>query len=195
MPAKKLLTTSAIALTVGASFGMYALYTNDTDTTETAQVRLRPTPTAPPTILKRDKSQKKSKINGIGSISYQSEAPSAIDLASVPRIAQDSADTVDYVRGGSRADSKFSDEQAAAAVAAAQGQAQSDAVQNLDGSQKPVGFKPKGGVSFGAIDAVDCCTNSGFSATVPPDADMAAGPNHLIVVVNIAFEIYDKQGN
>jgi hypothetical protein len=50
-------------------------------------------------------------------------------------------------------------------------------------------------VEFNAIDAVDCCTNSGFSATVPPDIDMAAGPDHLIVVVNIAFEIYDKEGN
>jgi hypothetical protein len=29
----------------------------------------------------------------------------------------------------------------------------------------------------------------------PPDPEMAAGPNHLISVVNSAFEIYDKSGN
>ena len=58
-----------------------------------------------------------------------------------------------------------------------------------------MGFKPKGGVEFNGIDASDCCNGIPFSATVPPDVDMAAGPNHLIVVVNVAFEIFDKKGN
>ena len=158
-------------------------------------LRMRPTPTAPPQVRKRDKSPKPSKINGMGSIAYQSGSVSPLSLADVPRRSTSATGALDYVSGGNRVDSKFTDEQIAAAVAAANAQAMSDAVQNLDGSQKPVGFKPKGGVEFNAIDAADCCTNSGFSATVPPDIDMAAGPDHLIVVVNIAFEIYDKQGN
>jgi hypothetical protein len=192
---KTLATTSAVVLTLGAAWGINSLYTDPVlIQEEVAQVRLRPTPTAPPTILKRDKSQKKSKINGEGSISYQAEAVSPINLADVPRIAAKSSGAVDYVSGGPRADSKFTPEQVAAATAAAMAQVKSDAVQNIDGSQKPVGFKPKGGVKFNAIDASDCCTNAGFSATVPPDVDMAAGPDHLIVVVNIAFEIYDKKG-
>jgi len=31
--------------------------------------------------------------------------------------------------------------------------------------------------------------------SVPPDPEMAAGPNHIIATVNSAFEIYDKNGN
>ncbi len=47
------------------------------------------------------------------------------------------------------------------------------------------------GSSFDALDVNDCC---GGGATVPPDPELAAGPNHLIAVVNVALEIYDKSG-
>ncbi len=46
-------------------------------------------------------------------------------------------------------------------------------------------------VSFAALDIDDCC---GSGASVPPDSDMAAGPNHLVAVENSSFEIYDKTG-
>ncbi|MEN8241646.1 MAG: hypothetical protein ABFS17_06975 [Chloroflexota bacterium] len=45
--------------------------------------------------------------------------------------------------------------------------------------------------SFDALDVSDCC---GGSTSVPPDSDMAAGPNHLIAVENSSFEIYNKAG-
>jgi hypothetical protein len=45
--------------------------------------------------------------------------------------------------------------------------------------------------SFDSLDINDCC---GGGANVPPDPEMAAGPNHLIAVVNVAFEVYDKSG-
>ncbi len=48
-------------------------------------------------------------------------------------------------------------------------------------------------VSFPGPDILDCCASTN-QATVPPDPELAAGPNHLIAVVNIAFEIYNKQG-
>jgi len=188
------LTIVSVVLAVGGAWAVTSLYSNPNGE-DLAQLRLRPTPTAPPQIFKRDKSNTVSKINGTGTIRYQAEGPSPVNLADVPRLAADATDTSDFVSGGERIESRFTDEQIAAAEAAASAQPMSEAVQNLDGSQKPVGFKPKGGVEFNAIDASDCCTNSGFSATVPPDIDMAAGPDHLIVVVNIAFEIYDKQGN
>lgn len=35
----------------------------------------------------------------------------------------------------------------------------------------------------------------GPSASVPPDSDLGAGPNHLIAIVNVAFMIYDKSGS
>ncbi|MGH2544723.1 MAG: hypothetical protein ACRDIB_18175, partial [Ardenticatenaceae bacterium] len=50
------------------------------------------------------------------------------------------------------------------------------------------------GVDFDSLDVTDCCGGGG-GAVVPPDPLMAAGPDHLIAVVNLAFEIYDKSGN
>lgn len=194
MSIRKYAAVAAVVTAVGAAWAVTS-YMSTLPEEGLDQVRLRPTPTAPPEILKRNKGPSKSKLNGPGPHKYTAEGPSPVALADVPKLAATSSATTDYVVGGSRADSKFSDEQIEAAVAAANAQAVSDAVQNIDGSQKPVGFKPKGGVKFNAIDAVDCCTNSGFSATVPPDIDMAAGPDHLVVVVNIAFEVYDKSGN
>ena len=45
--------------------------------------------------------------------------------------------------------------------------------------------------SFDSIDIDDCCVSGG---NVPPDPEMAAGPDHVIAVVNVAFEIYDTDG-
>lgn len=47
---------------------------------------------------------------------------------------------------------------------------------------------PTPGTSFASIDYTE---SGGY---VPPDAEMAAGPNHLIAVVNVSMEIYDKSG-
>ncbi len=48
-------------------------------------------------------------------------------------------------------------------------------------------------IGFPGPDMWKCCatTNQGV---VPPDPELAVGPNHVIAVVNIAFEIYNKQG-
>ena len=51
---------------------------------------------------------------------------------------------------------------------------------------------PTGDTSFDSIDFTECCGGGG---NVPPDPEIAAGPNHIIAVVNVAFEIYDKSGN
>lgn len=45
---------------------------------------------------------------------------------------------------------------------------------------------------FAGPDFTQCC--GGFGGITPPDPEMAAGPDHLIVVVNLAFAIYDKAG-
>ncbi|MBE7528546.1 MAG: hypothetical protein HND44_23745 [Chloroflexi bacterium] len=47
------------------------------------------------------------------------------------------------------------------------------------------------GVSFDSLDRADCC---GGGSVVPPDPIMVAGPNHLIAIVNLAFEVYNKTG-
>ena len=47
------------------------------------------------------------------------------------------------------------------------------------------------GASFDSISYPECCGGGG---NVPPDPELAVGPNHAIAVVNVAFEIYDKSG-
>lgn len=46
--------------------------------------------------------------------------------------------------------------------------------------------------AFPSIDINGCC---GGGANVPPDAQLAVGPNHIIAVVNVALEIYNKTGS
>ena len=134
----------------------------------------------------------KARIKGSGTLSYSAQGPSPIALADVPRTLTAGGDAV---RGGARIESRFTDAQVRAAQKAAAKQKKSAAVQNLDGSSKPVGQKPKLQTEFNAIDAADCCDDVPFTAAVPPDPDLAVGPNHVIAVVNVAFEIYDKNGN
>lgn len=142
-----------------------------------------------PTVLRRTHDGTDAKINGEGPITYESEEPVLLTLDSLPASRAASHDPSRYVRGGERIESQFSDQQVTEARAAAMRQPTSAAIQNF-GVSKPTLLS-----KFDAIDASDCCTGTGFSATVPPDPDMAAGPNHLVVVVNVTFEVYDKSGN
>lgn len=66
----------------------------------------------------------------------------------------------------------------------------SDAVQTAVSG--PALNAPTAGTGFDSIDYNDCCGGGG---NVPPDPELAAGPNHVIAVVNVAFEIYDTNGN
>ena len=127
-------------------------------------------------------------------VRVDAEGPSTVELADVPQ-GPDAEGSELPVRGGERIGSPFSDEQVEAAQAAAATQPVSPGIQNPDGSEKPVGPKPQLRSSFDSLHAGECCTGTGFSATVPPDPDMAAGPDHLVVVVNTAFEVYDTAGN
>jgi len=61
-----------------------------------------------------------------------------------------------------------------------------------DGLDGPGAEGPSASVGFDSLDANDCC---GGGLNVPPDPELAIGPNHIIAVVNVAFEIYDKSGN
>jgi hypothetical protein len=60
-----------------------------------------------------------------------------------------------------------------------------------EGPIAPGADGPVASVSFDSLDANSCC---GGSTNVPPDPELAVGPNHIIAVVNVAFEIYDKSG-
>ncbi len=50
---------------------------------------------------------------------------------------------------------------------------------------------PTLGASFESLKFTECC---GGGANVPPDPELAVGPNHVIAVVNVALEIYNKSG-
>ncbi|MBK8902657.1 MAG: hypothetical protein IPM53_15825 [Anaerolineaceae bacterium] len=51
---------------------------------------------------------------------------------------------------------------------------------------------PSSGTNFDSMDYTECCGGGG---NVPPDPQLAVGPNHVIAVVNVALEVYDKNGN
>ena len=59
-------------------------------------------------------------------------------------------------------------------------------------SSAPGSAAPASGVSFESLDYLECCGGGG---NVPPDPELTVGSNHVIAVVNVAFEIYDKNGN
>jgi len=63
-------------------------------------------------------------------------------------------------------------------------------VQSADAAG-PLALSPDVAAEFDSLDYTECCGGSG---NVPPDPELATGPNHLIAVVNVAFEIYDKSG-
>ena len=55
----------------------------------------------------------------------------------------------------------------------------------------PISGAPALGASFESIYYNECCGGGG---NVPPDPELAVGQNHVIAVVNVAFEIYNKSG-
>ena len=67
------------------------------------------------------------------------------------------------------------------------------ASENINIAQdSPSPAAPAAGKKFDSIDITECC---GGGANVPPDPELAVGPNHIIAAVNVAFEIYDKNGS
>ena len=70
--------------------------------------------------------------------------------------------------------------------------APSSNVQLASSNLGPSSLAPAADVAFDSLDYTECCGGGG---NVPPDPELAVGPNHVIAVVNVAFEIYDKNGN
>ena len=166
--------------------------------------RLKPTLGAPPLLRRSAFPRKPATVHGKGSLAYKAEGPSTVRPGSVKRAAGPAAGlkaAADRpVRGGNRIESLFSDAQVAQAIAQAQQRKADPGAQGVKSWSGHHSFDflqggPRLLDSWDAIDAGDCCEGTGYSATVPPDPDLAVGPDHIIAVVNTAFEIYDKQGN
>ena len=56
----------------------------------------------------------------------------------------------------------------------------------------PAPAAPVPGTGFAALDIDDCC--GPLYNTVPPDPELAAGPQDLLVAVNVSFAVYKKSG-
>ena len=57
----------------------------------------------------------------------------------------------------------------------------------------PSTLGPTVGTGWASIDYIGASVDN--IGSVPPDPEIAVGPNHVIVTVNSAFQIYDKSGN
>ena len=135
----------------------------------------------------------------LSSPSYQRRSAKVINMRDMQTLAQQAgARTGDpVVVGGAMLESPMTDaEMVAASEFAAANAPRSSEIQNIDERRKWWARRgPRVKRVIDSIGAEDCCVDDvTFGATVPPDPDMAAGPDHLIAVVNVSFEIYDKQG-
>ncbi|MGH2536780.1 MAG: Ig-like domain-containing protein [Candidatus Promineifilaceae bacterium] len=126
-----------------------------------------------------------------GAVSDAPVAPVVVDLAEVAPGQYDPNNQYDrWLRGEIEFEHEgiVSEEQMAALQAASLELRPSDGVQQAaEGSRAPVP-----GVAFDSLDFTQCCGGGG---NVPPDPELAVGPNHAIAVVNVAFEIYSTNGN
>ena len=121
---------------------------------------------------------------------YQARGPHPIDLAGVPRGVFDPNHQLARGRGGNRIESPLSREASDVLREQAKRLKPNANIQFM--APAPSLQAPSAGTSFDSLDANDCC---GGGLNVPPDPELAVGPNHIIAVVNVAFEIYDKSGN
>lgn len=150
-----------------------------------------------------------AQLAALASDGYPITEAKVVNMADIAAQADLSASTTGapIVVGGEFIESPMSDDEVRAAAAFAQAnapggniQALADGSDDLDvnnnGKGKGIGKKgPKLRKVIDSIGAEDCCIGVPFTATVPPDPDMAVGPDHMIAVVNVTFEIYDKEGN
>ena len=140
-----------------------------------------------------------------GALTGSYDGPVSVDLADMPAAA--TLDSEGVVTGGARMESPFSAEQIAQAQALALAKGPQSGVNvlengadNLDvnNNGKGKGIGKKGPKIKGVVDSIgaeDCCVSAPYSAVVPPDSEMTAGPDNLIATVNVTAEIYDKAGN
>ena len=126
-------------------------------------------------------------------IVHEPVAPVVVNLADVPQGEGDGNSQYErWVRGEidlDEDDSIVSAEEKAILQEAALDLPAASSVQQMRSG--PGLAAPTVGTHFDSLDMNDCC---GGGANVPPDPELAAGPDHLIAVVNVAFEIYDKSG-
>jgi hypothetical protein len=119
--------------------------------------------------------------------------PSSIDLANLPADSPRAENKYDlWLRGelGEGREGLVSKEERARLQEAALLLEPDPDIQDLTLETASAG--PEITTAFDGPDIDDCCGGGG--GTVPPDPELAVGANHVIAVINVAFEIYNKSG-
>jgi hypothetical protein len=182
----KKLSTFLIAGTLGAMTGCAFVSEGDKSVPLVSQ---RPITLGAPAA----EAQQRPAMEWSENLVYQAGAASTVNMLDVPTgvyVVNNKLDSGWGQDGGPRRiPSPISEEAADKLRAAAQDLPVSQRLQQMTNLSKN---GPTAGVSFDSLDINDCC---GGGANVPPDPELAVGPNHIIAVVNVALEIYDKNGN
>jgi len=117
------------------------------------------------------------------------EGPATVDASTLPPDGQPVSGEEGELRGAGRPEMPISEEEAERLRQLSYLLPPSPNVQVLD--EAPLGVPFSLGTNFDGIDTSECC---GAGSSVPPDPEMAAGPSHLIVVVNTAFKVFGLDG-
>ena len=173
--------------------------TPTTDKTASS-TRLKPGLVAPPQIWKRMALDKQRTIRVSGDhTQFTGTMAKPMEMRAMPTISAASLSRATaggpVVAGGARIESPMNDAEVDAAISEARAHAPKTGMQHID-RQRRNRRGPRLRRNFDAIGAEDCCVDPvPFGGTVPPDPDIAVGPKHVIVVVNVTFAIYNKRGD
>ena len=200
-------TVAAASLVVGCSTAPTTQQTSDADFTPVAAHKgMSPTMFSRSEISRLNPTEEQRAWMAAGN--YPRLSAKVVNVSALPLDAPSDFAGEAVVVGGTMIESKLSEDEIKAAIANAQENAPRTGMQTLadgsdnlavnnEGNGKGSGKKgPKLNAVIDSIGAEDCCVDDvPFGATVPPDPDIAVGPDHIIAVVNVSFEIYDKEGN
>jgi hypothetical protein len=182
----KKLSTFIIAGTLGAMTGCAFVSDGDKSVQLATQ---RPITLGAPSAAE---AQQRPAMEWAENLVYEASAPSSVNMLDVPMnvfVVNNKRDSGWGQDGARRIPSPISVEAADKLRAAAQNMPANERIQQMNDISKN---GPTAGVSFDSLDYNDCCGGGG---NVPPDPELAVGPNHIIAVVNVSLEIYDKSGN
>ena len=140
-----------------------------------------------PAGMSKDSGSERAPIAWAPRVTVEATGPTHIDLSIIPAGIYDPSNQLDSGRIPGRIESPLPEEEVARLRAEAEFLPPDDNIQIM----APGGGSLVAGPSFDSLDVTECC---GGGTSVPPDPELAVGTNHIIAVVNIAFEIYDKAG-
>lgn len=180
----------ALAVSALAMLTLSACVTAPSDQTAKAPSAVAGT-ARPETIGAKPVIAKRAPTPWAQSLTYAAEGPFPVQLASVPVGEFDANNKRDRGWGKDKA-RRIPGPIPAAEIERLRADAQRLAPSaRINAAQPPSAKSPIAGIGFDSIDYTQCCGGGG---NVPPDPELAVGPNHIIAVVNVAFAIYDKSG-